>query len=213
MDGRENEVVTFDDLATLIRLAPAPPPMTTSVVAIDSGGGAGKSTLAARLALHLGGAPIVHTDDFASAEIPLDWWPRLIEQVLAPLAAGQPPRYQRYDWDKRRMAEWIELPAAPPFLILEGVSSIRLAFEPYLAYRIWVETPPAERLRRGLERDGAAAEPQWHSWMAQEDAYRHREDPLGRANLIVDGAPTLPHDPNTELVALKESRHSVGAGC
>jgi hypothetical protein len=202
----------FDALARAVFAASPPSGMTTRIVAIDGGGGAGKSTLAARLAPHFGGAPIVHTDDFASAEIPLDWWPRLIEQVLAPLAAGQPPRYQRYDWDERRLAEWVELPAVPPLLIVEGVSAMRLAFEPYLAYRIWVETPPAARLRRGLERDGAESEPLWHGWMAAEDAYRQRETPLSRADLLVDGMPSLPHDPATQVVAFKESRASVGAG-
>jgi hypothetical protein len=64
---------------------------TGAAVAIDGRGGSGKSTLAARISAR-GGAFIVHTDDFASWENPVDWWPRLVEQVLRPLAGGEIPR-------------------------------------------------------------------------------------------------------------------------
>ena len=72
--------------------------MTTKIVAIDGPGGAGKSTVAKRLAEELGGAPIVETDDFASWTDPLDWWPRLISDVLEPLARNEPSRYRRSNW-------------------------------------------------------------------------------------------------------------------
>ena len=63
--------------------------MSTKIVAIDGRGGAGKSSLAERLAQELGGAQILRTDDFASWENPLDWWPRLIEEALEPLSRNQ----------------------------------------------------------------------------------------------------------------------------
>ena len=44
----------------------------TKLVGIDGHGGSGKSTLAELLADHLG-AEIIHTDDFASWEEPLEW--------------------------------------------------------------------------------------------------------------------------------------------
>ena len=80
------------------RAAPAPALMQCRVVAIDGAGGAGKSTLAARVAEGLD-AQIICTDDFASWEEPLEWWPRLIEQVLDPLGRNQPGRYQRFVGD------------------------------------------------------------------------------------------------------------------
>jgi len=58
--------------------------MRCRIVAIDGPGGAGKSTLAARVAGALD-AQVVRTDDFASWDEPFEWWPRLIKQVLAPL--------------------------------------------------------------------------------------------------------------------------------
>ena len=167
------------------RCAVAPPPMQCRIVAIDGPGGSGKSTLAKDVATHLG-AQVVCTDDFASWQQPLEWWPRLIEQVLDPLSHNQPGRYQRSDWDARALAEWHDVPLAP-FLVLEGVSSSRAAFAPYLALRVWVSTPRQERLRRGLERDGQDAHGLWREWMAREDEYINAERPQERADLVVRG--------------------------
>ena len=175
--------------------------MPVRVTAIDGPGGAGKSSLAARIAAALGNAPVVHTDDFASWEQPLDWWPRLLEQVLVPLAAGENACYQRYDWSKRRLQEWIEVPRGP-YVVIEGISSSRRAFRPYLSFSIWVDTPRATRLARGLDRDGESMRLQWEQWMTDEDRYVELEAPDQHADLIVCGAPTMQHDPDDEVIAL-----------
>jgi len=125
--------------------------MATRIVAIDGGGGAGKSTVAAWLARELD-APIVHTDDFASWESPTGWWPELIEQVLEPLAAGSPARFVPTRWGGPERNE-VRIDAAE-FVVLEGVTATREAFRPYLAYAVWIETPRDLRLERGLARDG-----------------------------------------------------------
>ena len=64
------------DLIAAIRASDAPAGVKTRIVAVDGAGGAGKSSLAELLARRLD-APIVHTDDFASWENPVDWWPEL----------------------------------------------------------------------------------------------------------------------------------------
>lgn len=161
--------------------------MPTRIVAIDGCGGAGKSTLARQLAAALDGAPIIPTNDFASWDNQFGWWPRLLEQVIAPLARGDLARYQRFDWKRRELAEWIQLPPKPDTVIIEGVTAIRREFDPYLAYRIWVDSPPAVRLRRGLERDGEAMRSQWDRWMAAEAAYVESHRPIDRADAVVAG--------------------------
>jgi len=55
-----------------IRSSKSPVGMTTRIIAIDGPGGAGKSSLAEHLAHELD-APIVHTDDFASWDNPIEW--------------------------------------------------------------------------------------------------------------------------------------------
>ena len=176
----------LQQLIERIEAAPGRPAMATKVIAIDGLGGSGKSTLAEHLSAALGHVPIVHTDDFASWETPLEWWPRLRAQVLEPLSVNRPAHYQRYDWATRSLADWQDLPPTT-YVILEGVSSSRDAFRSFLSYTIWVETPRAERLRRGLERDGVEARDQWDAWMAEEDAYIEREHPAEKADCVLKG--------------------------
>ena len=75
--------------------------------------------------------------------------------------------------------------APSEFVILEGVSASREAFQPFLTYSIWVDAPRDLRLRRGLERDGEEARAQWEEWMAEEDRYVERERPQQRADLLL----------------------------
>ncbi|MES1246767.1 MAG: hypothetical protein ABUS54_03730 [Actinomycetota bacterium] len=167
-----------------MRAAPLPSGVATRIVAIDGCGGAGKSTLAAALARELG-ATVVHTDDFASWDDPVGWWPSLLEQVLEPLAAGRSATFVPNSWGG---------PERPPVtvepgrtVIVEGVTASREAFRPYLAYSIWVETPRELRLARGLARDGVDALPLWERWMAEEDAYVERERPAEHADAVLAG--------------------------
>ncbi len=172
------------ELAAAARSSAPPEKMTTRIVAIDGPGGSGKSTLAALLAAELGAA-VVHTDDFASWNEPVDWWPALLERVLVPLAAGQPARFRPASWGGEERTPVVVEPAA--FLVLEGVTASREAFRPYLAFTVWLETPRELRLARGLARDGADARADWERWMAAEDGYIEAERPAERADLVLRG--------------------------
>ena len=167
------------------KAANAPNSMTTKIVAIDGPGGAGKSVLAREVAQALD-APIIQTDDFASWGNPLNWWPRLLEQVLEPLSQNKTAHYQKYDWEQKALTDWRTVKPSK-YLILEGVSSSRKAFRPYLSYSVWVETPREERLRRGLERDGEEARKQWEQWMEEEAKYIAEEHPEQHVDVVVSG--------------------------
>src|SRR5881392_1696117 len=82
--GNETLADVLGRIATGARLRSPPRGMQTRIVAIDGLGGAGKSSLTAHVSAALGGAQIVHTDDFASWGDPTEWWPQLIERVLIP---------------------------------------------------------------------------------------------------------------------------------
>jgi uridine kinase len=172
------------------------------LVAIDGQGGAGKTTFAQRLSAALAGATVISTDDFASWEVPTGWWPDLEAQVLEPMAAGLPVRYRRYDWDARRHGHWIE-PELTEVVLLEGVSSSRQAVAARLSLAIWIEAPLATRMQRGIQRDGEAMRSQWETWIAEEDRHFAADDTRTRANLRIDGAPTVAHDPEREFVVLE----------
>jgi uridine kinase len=172
------------DLVSAVVRSRPPAGMTTRIVAVDGLGGSGKSTLAAHLAAELGAA-VVHTDDFASWDDPVDWWPDLLARVLEPLAAGEPARFRPASWGGPERDPIVVEPAE--FVVLEGVTASRTAFRPYLAYAIWVETPRELRLARGLERDGEDALAQWQDWLAAEDRYVERERPAERADVVLRG--------------------------
>jgi hypothetical protein len=69
---------------------------------------------------------LVRTDEFATWEDPVSWWPRLVDGVLDPVREGRPGRYRRMDWTSGfpRLGEFVTV-EMPDVLVLEGVSSGR----------------------------------------------------------------------------------------
>jgi cytidylate kinase len=196
--GRKAKIARYDEVAARILAWPSG---RSRLVAVDGPGGAGKTYFAQRLSEALGNAPVVPTDDFTTGEQGVEWWSRLQHEVVEPLLLGHATRYQRFDWDRRALAEWRDVPAAPA-VIIEGVSSARREVAPHLAFAIWVQAPRPVRLARGLERDGEAARPAWERWMAEEDAHFRSDETIARCDLFVDGARSSPHDPEREFVQL-----------
>lgn len=200
MDG---DVQTFDLLVERV-LAAGPGPVR--IVGVDGCGGAGKSTFAARLARAAGDAPVVHTDDFASHDDALGWWPRLRDEVIEPLSHGRPATFRPYDWVARRRQDHPVTVVPAPLVVIEGVGATRAAWRDTLALRMWVDCPRDLRLRRGIERDGEELRAFWRWWMAAEDGYVAAESPHLHADVVVDGDPHVPHDPETQYVALAAAR-------
>lgn len=160
-----------------------------TIIAIDGYGGSGKSTLAKLLADKLD-AVIVHTDDFSQPDV-LGWdYERFQTQVLRPLLQGRQGRYQRYDWDKNRLAQWHTVPVKK-IVIVEGVSAFRVELGRYWDYAVYVTCPYDVRLKRGVARDGESMRTKWTDvWMPEEELYFQNQRPDLKADTIVDG--TLP---------------------
>lgn len=159
---------------------------TVRLVCVDGPAGSGKTTLAGRLADQLG-ATVLHLDDMYEGWSGLDGLgERLEEQVLAPLAAGAPARYQRYDWAGARFADWVDLPV-PRVLVIEGCGSAAQAVAQRAGLVVFVEAPAQVRLERGVARDGEALRPEWLRWMDLEATHFTRERTRERADVTVDG--------------------------
>jgi len=156
------------ELLAAIRAAP-PRCGPVRVIAIDGGAGAGKSTLTAEVAAAIPDATVLHLDEL------LDGWAgqfgyreRLHAEVLAPLAAGRPGCYRRYDWLAGRFAEPVTVPVSR-YLIVEGVSAL-WGCAPFWSAGVFLDVPRVERERRWIERDGPL-QPEWQAWLDAEDQF------------------------------------------
>jgi len=130
-------------------------------------------------------------------------WRRLRDDVLVPLSRDEAGRYRRYDWPSERLAEWRAVEVGG-IVMVEGVYTLRSELRSFYDYAIWVECPVAERLARGLARDGEEARDLWlGAWMPEEDRYAEAERPWEHSELVLDGSGRLAADPTAEFVQLR----------
>jgi uridine kinase len=166
-------------------VAAATPGRPFTFVGIGGRGGAGKSTLAARI----DGAQVVSTDEFWDGEgFELS---RLRAEVFEPLLAGRTAEYASWDWVARRPGG-IHRVEPSGIVVVEGVCALHRMFREDYDVRVWVEAPYETRLARGIARDGEEARSTWvEHWMPAEDRYVQRDDPIACADLVVDGSGPL----------------------
>jgi uridine kinase len=156
----------------------------TRWIGVDGKGATGKTRLADRIAAALPRSVVVHIDDFARPDVQGWERDRFIRQVLKPLLAGRPGRYQRWDFDRNVGAEWHTVPSGVP-VIVEGVSATDERLGVPWDFTIWVEAPYRVRLARALERDGPERMDRWLTdWMPSEDAYEAAQRPQDRVHLV-----------------------------
>ena len=184
-------------IATVLHSRP-PTIGSSRLLGIDGHGGSGKSTLAEIVAAHLG-AEVIHTDDFASWDNPKDWRPRLIDEVLLPLAQGaRELNYERSQWWPDHKPSPVVDQQVAPIMVLEGVGALRKEFRPFLTAGGFVKATREVCMRRGIQRDSEMGTPEdvralWERYFADEESYMHRDRPEEYADVAVDG--TQPFEP------------------
>lgn len=173
----------IDRLVVTVRARPAVGALR--LVTVDGWSGAGKSALARALAEALD-APVVALDDLYPGWDGLAAGVALAaEQVAAPLVAGRPARWQRWDWVSGRSGGWIETPPAP-VVLLEGCGAGAAPLRACASTLIWVEASPEVRRRRLLARaDWPAYAPHADRWAAQEAALRATDRTREHADVVV----------------------------
>lgn len=158
------------------------------VIVIDGRSGAGKSSLAARVAR----AWPLHTPvQLLALDSVYPGWSGLErgaliarEQVLVPHGRGIIGTWRRWDWERDEEAEAHAVDPALG-LIVEGCGALTPATARLADVTVWVDGPPASRHRRAMERDGEAFRAHWDMWAAQEEAHIARHAPQQLAALTI----------------------------
>ena len=172
---------------------------TPLLVGLDGRSGTGKSTLAASVALAVGGAAI-NVDDFSTGENERDArpveivvdgaldWQRLRREALEPLLAGTTASWHPFDFVARsELSPRVNTCSPAPVIILDGLYSTRPELTDLLGLRILVEAPENLRARRLAAREGDDFMRVWQPiWNAREDYYFSIVRPRAAFDLVVE---------------------------
>jgi len=194
-------VVPFAELlAELDRLVGGTRP---AVLGVNGHSSSGKTSLARRLGAALPGADVLHTDDLAWHQGVFAWDALLVEKVLPVVRSGAPLDYRPPQWVARGRTDSIRLRPSLQWLVVEGVGASQASVRGELDAVLWVETEEMTRLGRDVvrvEENREMSVADFHSWMAEENAYVVAERPWEHADLVVYGGLTVEHDRDTEVV-------------
>lgn len=173
----------LDRIVARIESAQATATEPTMFVAIDGRGGSGKSTLADTLRQRLAKAQVVHVDDFSDRKL-------LLDSVIQPLRLGRQGRFQKYDWNRLEVGDWISVEPGG-VVIIEGVYALHPQFADHYDVKVWVECPAQLGFARGLARDrsqyGVDTHDKWvNIWLPAEQLYVETHQPQSRADFIID---------------------------
>lgn len=189
--------LSFKELAQ--QIVSVPSKHRQRIVAIDGGGGAGKTTFASYLQEAIAGSVVVKIDDFyrppqlrtplLSTKIinPNFDWDRLRTSVLEAVKENQEIRYQHYDFKAGTLSgEIISIPSDVT-IIVEGVWSLQEAFRDFYDYCIWLEAPSDVRMERGVARDGEEYRKVWEEeWIPIDESYKEIYKPHLQADCVID---------------------------
>ncbi|MEV7630933.1 hypothetical protein AB0N64_00840 [Microbacterium sp. NPDC089318] len=158
------------------------------VVVIDGRSGAGKSSLAARVARAW---PLTTPVQLLALDSVYPGWNGLErgaeiahESVLRPHGRGLIGIWRRWDWEREEEAEAHAVDPALG-LVVEGCGALTPASAALADVTVWVDGPRDSRRRRALERDGDGFRSHWDMWAAQEDAHIARHEPQRLAQLSI----------------------------
>ncbi|MEK7620469.1 MAG: hypothetical protein AAB413_04520 [Patescibacteria group bacterium] len=207
--------VSFDELAK--RITSAPCKHHQRIVAIDGGGGAGKTTFASHLQQAIKGSRVIKIDDFyrppqlrtplLSTKIinPNFDWDRLRTSVLEAVKEDREIRFQLYDFKAGTLSGEVITISSYATIIVEGVWSLQEAFIDYCDYRIWLEAPSDIRLERGVARDGEEFRKVWQDeWIPIDESYKEIQEPQLRADCVIDSLES-DFQNNNNIFFLKDS--------
>ena len=171
----------FDQLVgAAVRALAADP---RGLMVIDGRSGAGKTTVARRIA-EAAGARLVSLDEFYPGWSGLAYATGEAARIAADHAAGRAGSYHRWDWER---GSWIPHavavdPRVP--LVIEGCGALSPESAQNATITAWIDGDAELRKKLALTRDGDYFAPYWDMWAEQEREHLARNDPQALANLI-----------------------------
>ncbi|MFT4258683.1 hypothetical protein [Microbacterium sp.] len=158
------------------------------VLLIDGRSGAGKTSLARRVARRWpvrGPVQLIGLDSIYPGWDGLDAGvDRALEWILKPHGRGYHSTWRRWDWERGAEAESFAVNPALG-LIVEGSGILTPATAASADVTVWVESAETGRKARALARDGETYRPHWDRWARQEDAHIQRDAPQRLATRVV----------------------------
>lgn len=187
---------TYDDLLARVRALVATMDRIP-VVGISGHGGAGKSTLAARLGADLGLSEdqVVATDAFYATTCGPDagMWEQCDWAALHALVREARTRPERLHYDYRwwRGETGTEDHPMPPVLIVEGIRLLSGRTRDWFDLSVWIElgadsAGARAKARNVLQGDDRAELDLWDTkWIPEGHDYERVERPLERADVVL----------------------------
>jgi uridine kinase/predicted membrane protein len=155
------------------------------VIAIDGRCGAGKTTLAANLAL-VYDCPVIPMDNFFPQddgnEVNIDI-SRFKAEVLTKLSAGESFEYKPFDCGSGELAAPVAVTPGKA-VIIEGSYSTYPEFADYIDLKIFMSVTPEQQLRRIKLRNPEQAEIFKKKWIPLEEEYFNKYDIEKKADII-----------------------------
>lgn len=191
MPSRSDDPVAaaLERAATLIEQDIRAVSAANPVVLIDGRSGAGKSSLATRVAQQwplAGRVQVIALDSLYPGWDGLDAGvAHVLDGVLRPHGRGYLGTWNRWDWERGAEAE---SHAVDPALgvIIEGSGVLTPATAALADVRVWVDAADPVRKARALARDGETYRPHWDRWAAQELRHVKRDAPRAHATRIIE---------------------------
>ncbi len=98
----------LEQIALEVGSANRPHLMSTAIIAVDGCGGAGISTFAGELSKLLGICSVIHADDFPSWDNPLNWFKRMLDEVLLRLKENKPAHFRDGEAAPTQWLKWMD---------------------------------------------------------------------------------------------------------